>query len=356
MASLRRIGRTIIATGGVSTPGLERLKNGDILASYRRFRPDMENEGGGFSSWVGEVLRSTDGGRTWSEPIVEVRGRRPGIPDTLVPYYGMAQLPDGTILLPAMGPTRGTYMMRSTDDGATWDGPEPAGQGIDGVDWAALAPYGKIRTLSDGVVIFPVCGHFRGHRNHVSGHLRSYDGGRTWTEFATVASGHVFYNDAIELPDGRMIAIVVNELSPAGHGMAPFYWTESHDLGRTWSEPGLHHGRNLRQLARPLPHQEGDAPVRLPLDGRRGPGLRRGRHQHLQRRRARARAPGTPAPSWCGWAGACGPPTRAAPSPATRRSPTWTTSASCAPTSCRRWAAAAPRPWDIEGVYYVEED
>ncbi len=235
MAGLRRVGRTIIATGGVSTPGLARLENGDLLASYRRFRPDLGRDG--FNAWRGEVLRSTDGGRTWSGPIVEVVGKRPGDPDTLVPYYGMTQLPDGAILLPAMAPPRGAYMMRSTDGGKTWDGPDPAGQDIDGVDWSALAPYGKIRMLSDGVVIFPVCGQFRGSSHHVSGHLRSYDGGRTWTEFAVVASGHVFYNDAIELPDGRMIAIIANDVSPAGHGMAPFYWAESHDLGRTWSEP-----------------------------------------------------------------------------------------------------------------------
>ena len=343
MASLRRTGRTIIATGGVSTPGLERLKNGDILASYRRFRPDLGN-GGGFSNWVGEVLRSTDGGRTWSDPIVEVRGRRPGIPETLVPYYGMAQLPDGTILLPSMGPTRGTYMMRSTDDGITWNGPEPAGQGIDRVDWAALAPYGKIRTLSDGVVIFPVCGQFRGHSNHVSAHLRSYDGGRTWTEFAVVASGHVFYNDAIELPDGRMIAIVVNQLSPAGHGMAPFYWTESHDLGRTWSEPDFTTGAIYGNSPALFLTKKGPC-----CAATGGPGMSirvtSGSASASSATTERARVPGTQARSWCGSDGAYGPPIRAGPSQATPPSPTWTTSEFSAPTTCRLSAGAAPRPW-----------
>ena len=38
MTSLNRVGRTIIATGGVQTPGLEGLDNGDVLASYRRCR------------------------------------------------------------------------------------------------------------------------------------------------------------------------------------------------------------------------------------------------------------------------------------------------------------------------------
>ena len=232
---VKRVGRTIIATGGVSTPGLERLSNGDLLASFRRLTPGLT--GAGFSSWRGEVLRSRDGGLTWSAPILQINGKRPEDPDTMVPYYGMAQLDDGTILLPAMGPTRGTYMLRSTDNGVTWDGPDPAGQDIEGVDWSVLAPYGKIRKLSDGTVIFPVCGQFRGENVHVSGHLRSYDGGNTWTDFSALARGHVFYNDAIELPDGRMIAIIVNELSPSAHGMAPFYWTESHDLGKTWSEP-----------------------------------------------------------------------------------------------------------------------
>ena len=75
---LKRVGRTIIATGGVSTPGLERLSNGDLLASFRRLTPGLT--GAGFSSWRGEVLRSRDGGLTWSDPILQINGtpRRPG--------------------------------------------------------------------------------------------------------------------------------------------------------------------------------------------------------------------------------------------------------------------------------------
>ena len=61
MSTLKRTSRTVIATGGVSTPCLERLSNGDLLVSYRRYRPDWGIPGLG--GWNGEVKRSRDGGR-----------------------------------------------------------------------------------------------------------------------------------------------------------------------------------------------------------------------------------------------------------------------------------------------------
>ena len=237
MSALRRVGRTIIATGGVSTPSIERLNNGDILASYRRYFPGSGRPG--FNSWNGEVVRSTDGGRTWSDPILRIGPKKPGDPENYLPYYGMSQLADGTILLPCMSVPRGIYMLRSHDNGETWSGPDPVGDNLPGLDWDTLAPYGKIRTLSDGTMILPIVGRNRGKPYDSSCHLRSTDGGETWSEFVVLAQGLVFYNDAIELPDGRMMAMIHNGNSPTGHGMSPLLWAWSEDLGRTWSEPEI---------------------------------------------------------------------------------------------------------------------
>ena len=236
MPELKRLDRTVIATGGVSTPSLERLQNGDLLCSYRRIQP-LEGRHPGLAGWNGEVIRSRDGGRTWSEPILRIQRKRPDDPPGFLPYIGMIQLPEGAILLPCLGGTNGVYLMRSEDNGESWSGPDPVGQDIDGVDWNRLHPYGKIRLLSDGTLIMPVFGRFHGSRDGFSGQLRSSDGGRTWNEFVTVAKGLVAYNDTIELPDGRMMAIVSN--MSGGEGMAPFLWTWSEDLGRTWSKPEI---------------------------------------------------------------------------------------------------------------------
>ncbi len=51
MSNLKRVGRTIIATGGVNTPDLEKLDNGDILASYRRYQDNTGKSG--FTGWIG---------------------------------------------------------------------------------------------------------------------------------------------------------------------------------------------------------------------------------------------------------------------------------------------------------------
>ena len=230
MASLQRTGRTIIATGGVSTPCLELLSNGDLLVSYRRHQPDWLLPG--LAAWNGEVRRSTDGGRTWSEPILQIRAKRPADPSGFLPYHGMLQLPDGAVLLPCRGGNGGAYLLRSEDEGQSWDGPDPVGDDLLGVDWHGIQPYGKIRLLSDGDLIMPVWGRFHGSRQGITGHLRSSDGARTWNRFVTVARGPVGYNDTIQLPDGRLMAIVQDNASPSG----PFLWSWSDDLGRTWSD------------------------------------------------------------------------------------------------------------------------
>ena len=72
------MGRTVIATGGVSTPSLERLHNGDLLVSFRRIDPAT-------GEWNGEVLRSRDCGLTWSQPIFRTESKRPDDPPGFFP-------------------------------------------------------------------------------------------------------------------------------------------------------------------------------------------------------------------------------------------------------------------------------
>ena len=157
----------------------------------------------------------------------------------------MAQLPGGTILLPCMGSNRGVFLFRSEDNGESWEGPDRVGEGLDGVeDWQGLYPYGKIRLLTDGTVIMPVSGRLRDTGEHLTAHMRSSDDGWTWDEFVVLSTGIVNYNETIELPNGRLMAMVeiddeastqnLNDSPP--DGMSPFFWTWSEDQGRTWSE------------------------------------------------------------------------------------------------------------------------
>lgn len=110
-------------------PALTQLSSGDLLLSY--FRIDWHT-----TPWEVpgvEVIRSTDGGRTWSDPVqvdstmrgqsVETwRGFRTGHVATHGPIL---ELPDGDLLAPIYGvpPAGSTYVgsvVRSTDGGRSW--------------------------------------------------------------------------------------------------------------------------------------------------------------------------------------------------------------------------------------------
>ena len=122
MGKLERDGRVIVAEGG-SCPSMERLSNGDLLVSYRDDTLDR----------IGvSVTRSTDGGRTWRKEHTFAYGLSADEADErFYGHHGMAQLADGTIMLPynVYGTTySGVYnrtvcVRKSVDQGHTWSEP-----------------------------------------------------------------------------------------------------------------------------------------------------------------------------------------------------------------------------------------
>ena len=240
MGELKRLKRVVIAADG-STPGFCRCKDGTLLVSMRDPVPGY-NDG----LCCVRLVRSTDGGMTWSDPRVVVGdGQTAG--RGYLSHIGMACLQTGEVLLPFrdLGPEKAAWLIRSTDSGITWSPPEKlAPEGVAQVgDWTWLMPFGTIRTLTGGDVIMPVHGEMKDDQYWRSGLLRSHDGGKTWTEYNDICSGPDAMDnemDVIELDTGDLIAIHRDWRSPqCGHGMSFLYLTRSVDGGKTWSKPQL---------------------------------------------------------------------------------------------------------------------
>ena len=240
MGMLKRLGRVVIAAGG-STPGFCRCQDGTLLVSMRD-----PVEGYNDGKCCASLVRSTDGGKTWCEPRVVV-GDGPTAGRAVLAHIGMQALSTGEVLLPYrdLGPEKAAWLMRSTDSGLTWCGPERLAPGgvADVGDWEWLMPFGTIRELTGGEVIMPVHGEMKGDEYWRSGLLRSFDKGRTWTEYNDICSGPEGMDnemDTIELDNGELITIHRDWRSAqCGHGASFMYLTRSTDGGRTWSKPRL---------------------------------------------------------------------------------------------------------------------
>lgn len=229
-------------------PGLARAANGDLLVS---FCTEFDCVSGGDAY----LLRSSDGGRTWSEPRLMVRSSKPDGCINL--SVGLVTLRNGTILYPCCDAriTRkwdqheaDLIILRSQDDGRTWSDPTPIH-----ADVQEPFAYGTILELSGGDLLCPIWGKRTPEEAWRSGVVRSRDGGLTWGEHATIAydpdaalpdrksaPGEIHcagFNETslAELPDGRLLA-VIRQQGVEGR-LRDLYRAVSSDAGRSWSAP-----------------------------------------------------------------------------------------------------------------------
>ncbi|MFC0627250.1 sialidase family protein [Kribbella deserti] len=219
-------------------PNAIRLLDGRILVVYREGRHHVSS--------VGRIamVESPDDGATWSEPRIVVDT----LLDDRDPM--LVQLSTGDILLSYFRidwhklpwEVPGVDVIRSTDGGHTWGEPVEVGSTMrqeTDERWhrfraGHIASHGQILELPNGDLLAPVYGVFPGDTHHSASVVRSTDKGGTWRAEDEVVIGR---------KPGRMYVEPVLTLLPGGQVTALLRTdqdaelTRSDDNGHTWSTP-----------------------------------------------------------------------------------------------------------------------
>lgn len=239
---------TTVYRGGGQFPVLTLTQDGACVAVLRG--------GAGHLGLAGrvEIVRSLDGGQTWTPPAIVADSER----DDRNPALGTS--PDGTLLLAyhrmncydeqgryvpdrfagRYGDAIEVVTTRSTDGGLTWEAPTPLAI----PDLSYGSPFGKIVCLADGTALMAVYRRDAAHGSSTQGYeswlVRSTDDGRSWGAPARIATG---YNETglLALPDGTVLAALRGD-APGDHLAV----ARSTDGGGAWSAP--------RQLTGPRQH------------------------------------------------------------------------------------------------------
>ena len=220
-------------------PDIIKLQNGRLLAAFYEATSHVGPDGSIL------VAESSDKGRTWSSSRVAVDT----IHDDRDPK--LVQLEDGTVLLsffetdwreqPAT--LRGTHVVRSTDNGKSWSEPIKVESAMDcgcgtpsGAYYTGLnASHGAPVELENGDLLIPLYGNLPNATRGDATVVRSTDGGLTWPAAgeSTIAAGTTFdFQEPVltVLDDGEIVALIRTTTSPQ-----IAYLSRSFDNGQTWT-------------------------------------------------------------------------------------------------------------------------
>ena len=190
------------------------------------------------------IIRSTDGGKTWSKPSLLIDTPW----DDRAPNF--LQLKDGTILCSfftypgpsatdlARDPAKTTLtgIIRSFDNGRTWE-KEPKRLPV---PFLFDATDGPIIELRDGSALICVYGRTVGAAHDMVAFCRSTDRGTTWEFLSTVSTDHEMSESAVaQLPDGRLVLLSRPEGDIAWSSDGGRSWTKPAPLGVRLFEPRL---------------------------------------------------------------------------------------------------------------------
>lgn len=237
------VSRNIVEPGdavAVNDPGLTRLKDGTLIITYFVWQLGGDEEVPPDNPWVRRLdgihyawmagtytVRSTDGGATWEEPVrVEApTGDATAVSDPVV------ELPDGELLIPLYagrpGEMEHVLLMRSTDQGRSWHGPTIV----------ADDPFNRMRFAEPSLLHLPSGRLVCMHRVHLQpeqeyGHYlyqsESDDMGKTWTApHKTPIWGHPPH--LLRLESGAVLCVYGYRRPPYGVRACL-----SHDECATW--------------------------------------------------------------------------------------------------------------------------